>query len=370
MKESFKCSANVEMTAIEGLYAFTILCGDYKEHHITVFPVEGEDHQKVFKRAENMVSKFRAQVVSMELFGMERVGLHKAFKRFDWPVTQVNNASEGYFPGYGGVQIMAISVLDVSPLRFRGRILGVTWSDSLAQYCRLGDLYPENAPDPEPEQTLNLLETMVGALETAGLSFLDVRRTWFYFEDILAWYSEFNKARDQFFTTNEVFKHTPPASTGMGGPSPRQGALCAGLYAMNPFKPEMTIKNLPSPLQCPALDYGSSFSRAMEIKTPNFQKVMVSGTASINEKGKAIHEGDIIKQINHTMNVVEGILESRSLDFTNTTRAIAYLKRREDLPVFKEYLKDNNLTYFPVIYAFNNVCWDELLFEIELDAVK
>jgi hypothetical protein len=48
---------------------------------------------------------------------------------------------------------------------------------------------------------------------------------------------------------------------------------------------------------------------------------------------------------------------------------VAYLKRAEDIPLFARYMSQYNLSGFPVVLLQNDVCWDELLFEIEVDAV-
>ena len=54
---------------------------------------------------------------------------------------------------------------------------------------------------------------------------------------------------------------------------------------------------LPSPLQCPALEYGSSFSRAAELRTPGWRRVVVSGTASILPGSHEVaHVGDVDAQ--------------------------------------------------------------------------
>ena len=41
-----------------------------------------------------------------------------------------------------------------------------------------------------------------------------------------------------------------------------------------------------------------------------------------------------------------------------------------DAPLFKKYCKDNGLPRVPFALSHSDVCRDDLLFEIELDAIK
>jgi hypothetical protein len=66
---------------------------------------------------------------------------------------------------------------------------------------------------------------------------------------------------------------------------------------------------------------------------------------------------------------VKAILETRNMTFTDSVRAIAYIKRPEDRPAWQRWLEANNL---PADYAqeiIADVCRDDLLFELELDAI-
>jgi len=64
----------------------------------------------------------------------------------------------------------------------------------------------------------------------------------------------------------------------------------------------------PVPEQCPASSYGSAFSRAVEIGSTGFRRLLVSGTASIGRDGKTEHIGDARAQIERSMQVVKPFL--------------------------------------------------------------
>jgi hypothetical protein len=70
------------------------------------------------------------------------------------------------------------------------------------------------------------------------------------------------------------------------------------------------------------------------------------------------------------MEVVGEILKSRQMDWGDVNRALAYFKRAEDAHLLEVYRQKAGLPRFPVIVAENDVCRDELLFELEIDAIQ
>ena len=134
----------------------------------------------------------------------------------------------------------------------------------------------------------------------------------------------------------------------------------------------VTVEPLPSPLQCPALEYGSSFSRAAEVRTPGWRRVIVSGTASIAPQSHAVaHQDDIAAQIDCTMKAVAAIYESRRLSWKDVTGALIYLKKESYQPVWEDWLAahpDYPRAHARTIVA--DVCRPEWLFEIESDATQ
>ena len=137
---------------------------------------------------------------------------------------------------------------------------------------------------------------------------------------------------------------------------------------MRPLQPSVLIAAVPSPLQCAASCYGSSFSRAMEITTRHGRQLLVSGTASIAPEGQTLHAGDLRGQIDLTMEVVGAILASRGLKLSDITRATAYFKHRADIPAFDAWCADHQLSSMPAVAAQCGICRDDLLFELEADA--
>lgn len=293
----------------------------------------------------------------------------------DWPVSwiegdEARKGNNGAADAIAGMQVLAISGTPVETVRLGGRAVGRQFRDGWARHLLLGDLTPADTSAPQPEQARRAFESMAAALAQAGMSMKDVARTWLYLDDLLSWYKPFNEIRASFFQEQGIFRGRMPASTGIHGRNPAGAAILAGAWAVQALDPAMVVREVPSPLQCPAPKYGSCFSRAMELSAPDLRRVLVSGTASIDPDGSSARPGDARGQIDLTMGVVRAILESRGLGLEDTTRAVTYFKRIPDAALFDAWCAENALPFFPTVSIQTDVCRDELLFEIELDAAS
>lgn len=258
----------------------------------------------------------------------------------------------------------------VTPILQNGRVVGTKYEDAYAEYVLLMGVTPDDFAASREEQARSVFNNVAKVLEQEGYTFHDVVRTWLYLDQLLEWYDVLNRVRDEFFEKHGIFGGFVPASTGIGCANSLGAAMIAGAIAMRAKDGRATKAMLDSPLQCSALDYRSSFSRAAEIVTPEWRTVFVSGTASIAPGGETVHHDDAEQQVALTMDVVKAILETRGMSFTDSVRAIAYIKRPEDRPAWQNWLKANGL---PADYAqemIADVCRDDLLFELELDAVQ
>ena len=79
---------------------------------------------------------------------------------------------------------------------------------------------------------------------------------------------------------------------------------------------------------------------------------------------------DVAKQIHLTLDVVEAILRSREMNWSNTVRAVGYFRDMDALPVFQACCRERGILPLPMVPAHATVCRDDLLFEIELDAIS
>ena len=250
---------------------------------------------------------------------------------------------------------------------------GVVTEDEWGRYALLKGVPPDDISASPYEQALSAFEAVERELGKVGMDFSNVVRTWIYADRILDWYADFNRARNEFFSARGVYDRYVPASTGIGWTNGIGARLVLGAFAVKSKRPgDVEFEALPSPLQCPALEYGSSFSRAAEVRTPSWKRVIVSGTASIKPDSHDVaHIGDIDAQIDCTMNAVAAIYESRGLSLKDVSGALVYLKDERYranwekwLAAHPEYPREHSRA----IVA--DVCRDEWLFEIESDALK
>ncbi|MCC6585539.1 MAG: hypothetical protein IT168_02365 [Bryobacterales bacterium] len=323
------------------------------------------DTAAVSDRLATALRDARATVASQRVFG--DIGAWRFDGAPAWPVTWLTgNGRTSTRPP--GSQITAVSGAEVKPLELDGRVIGSLFEDDCAEYCVLGDILPTDLSATDALQARSVLERIEQAIGLAGMDLRHIVRTWFFINDILDWYGDFNAVRNRFFTERGMFERFLPASTGVGTGNAAGAALVADVLAMKPKDGRLSVREARSPLQCPATQYRSSFSRAVEVCAPGYRKLYVSGTASISANGESAHRGDVPRQVALAMKVAEGILNGCGMDWSHVVRGTAYFKNLEHAPVFYNYLQERQLPSLPVIAAGADICRDDLLFEIELDA--
>jgi len=375
---------SIQKRVTGGLNVTTLSRDSVREHFITLVPEGDETPEALFRRVGEVVRRLNGRIISVEAVGLAPAdrksmgllidalsgagvpGSQARMASGDPPLAWIENARTN---NLFGVHIWAVSGTVAEPLSFGDRRTGTSFEDGYCQYCRLVGLLPTDAALGRPEQTQTIFHQMQTILHDAGMAFSDVLRTWFYNDHILDWYREFNVVRTGFFKKHRVFEGLLPASTGVAGRNALEAALLSGLIAVKSDHEGVKAFEVPSPLQSSAVRYGSSFSRAVELGLPDLRRLYVSGTASIDEQGKTVFLGDPAAQVRQTMEVVQAILRSREMDWGDVTRALAYFKRGADAPLFEKYRQENGVPPFPAVVVENDICRDELLFEIEVDAV-
>lgn len=286
----------------------------------------------------------------------------------DWPLLWVQGdvCSGRHVTGVLTFEIQGQSLRRVT---LGEQVVGTSWSDSDADYCLLAGILPVDLTASRSAQTRSCLHQIEATLHKTDMDFSNVARTWFFLDDLLAWYEEFNTARTAFFKSRGVFDRLIPASTGIGGGNPAGAALTTGALAIRPRSNRVRIQTIDSPLQCPATAYRSSFSRAVEVASPGRRQLIISGTASIAADGKTLYRENPLKQIHRALDVVEAILHSRGMDWHHTTRAVGYFHDIGDLASFDQCCRERGIPPLPMAPAHATICRGDLLFEMELDAV-
>jgi enamine deaminase RidA (YjgF/YER057c/UK114 family) len=367
--------AEIDKIASPELDVVTVSRPCFKKFYITAHPDNDNNSLSLLENIINFISEHNARIIAQDVFGsceLHKEGmktLEKLCGKISWPVTWIEGDGS-YGKKLTGSQIYAVSDGNVKPIEMDGRVIGNTFEDEDACYCFLGDLRPEDTSKPNAEQSLATFKKIEKALRAADMDFSNVVRTWMYLNDLLSWYDEFNEVRNKYYKDFGVYKKTMPASTGIGVANPAGSALVSDVFAIKPKNDNIQVFAVPSPLQCPAVDYKSSFSRAVEFILSDHRRLYISGTASIEPQGTTAHVGDVKKQINLTMKVVQAILQSRNMNWGDVSRAIAYFKYMNDSSLLKQYCRKNDLPHIPIAVAHGEICRKDLLFEIEVDAVQ
>ncbi len=336
------------------------------EYSIQAANIPLEEAGKHFLEVDQFLKAHDAVPVSVHAFGPKPDATRiTAFKKLSpsaaWVISNNNFVS---------LQIWAMQGCTVTPVEMEGKVLGWTFEDASARYCRLEGILPQQANQPRGVQAREAFDRMNTVLDSVGMTFHHVVRTWLFIDHILDWYGEFNEVRHAFFTEHAIFDGLVPASTGVAGRNLADAALQTGLLAVQPKNGLVRTEAVPSPLQCPALEYGSAFSRAVEIQAPDHRRLMVSGTASIALEGHTLHLNNLEKQIQCTYQVVHAILTSRGMDWPDVCRAILYFKHPDGLRRSQAAHAQHGLPLVPAAFAEFDICRGDLLFEIELDALK
>jgi enamine deaminase RidA (YjgF/YER057c/UK114 family) len=119
----------------------------------------------------------------------------------------------------------------------------------------------------------------------------------------------------------------------------------------------------------------SSFSRALRLDIGDYKILLISGTASVNEEGKAEHIGDFKAQQWRTYRNITNLLAAEGMTWHDVVRTTNYLRDIE-----RDYAEFNKIrtTFYnwlgldplPASTGIQaRLCWETLLIEIEAYAV-
>lgn len=135
-------------------------------------------------------------------------------------------------------------------------------------------------------------------------------------------------------------------------------------------------KKITSSMLCEAPEYGSSFSRGLEIPLGEYNLIMLSGTASVDEKGETFYPGDLTKQIHRTFGNLTDLLEKGGVTWHDVVFTRIYLKDiARDYNIFNKhrtaFYDAMTLNPYPASVCVQaRLCRVDLLIEIELSAIK
>lgn len=198
------------------------------------------------------------------------------------------------------------------------------------------------------EAMYSMLISTGNALAERGGSLLDsCVRTWLFVRNIDIDYAEVVKGRNRAFNESGLTPATRfIASTGIGGrQDDRSVAVVMDSYSVLGLKEGcMRQINAPDHLN-PTYEYGVAFERATTIDYDDRRHLFISGTASIDNRGKIVWHGDIRRQTLRMWENVGALLEAASFGWEDVGQILVYLRDPADYAVVKGMFEERFLIF-------------------------
>lgn len=221
-------------------------------------------------------------------------------------------------------------------------------------------------------QTKELFLKYSERLNELGLTLADnCVRTWLFVQNIDNNYRGVVVARNDVFSMQGLTTDTHfIASTGIAGRTQVKSALVQlDTYAVAGVKPEQIGYLYASDYLNRTSDYGVSFERGTAVTYGDRKHVFISGTASIDNKGEVVYQGDVVLQTHRMIKNVEALLAEAGCGFSDVAQIIVYLRDIADYRVINR-LFASMFPQYPCIIVQAPVCRPGWLVEMECIALK
>lgn len=228
--------------------------------------------------------------------------------------------------------------------------------------------YSEAYPFDSEAQTKEIFLSYNSFLKSHNCSLIgNGVRTWIYVRDIDNHYQGMVKARKEFFKKEGLIPETRfIASTGIEGKSKETSTLVSiDALAISNIDQKQIVRMEAREHLNPTYEYGVTFERGTRINFGDRSHLYISGTASIDKNGYTMHERDIKKQTERTIENIEALLKAQDCSLKDLTYITIYLRNITDSKAVKDTLKENKLDLIPQIMVEGAVCRPEWLVEIE-----
>lgn len=239
-------------------------------------------------------------------------------------------------------------------------------------YCHLWKLGMCATEGDSAQQTRTLLEQYEAVLKDFGATLADnCLRTWFYVRDVDTQYAGMVKARRENFIEQGLTQQTHYiASTGIGGlPADTRAIVQLGTYALTGIDPRQQRYLYAKTHLNSTYEYGVTFERGTRLDFGDRRHVLISGTASINNKGEVVHVGDIVKQTKRMWENVEALLAEAETTFDDVAQIIVYLRDISDYETVRQMF-ERKFPSTPYVITLAPVCRPTWLIEMECVAIR
>ncbi|MDP0494977.1 MAG: Rid family hydrolase [Verrucomicrobiota bacterium JB024] len=221
-------------------------------------------------------------------------------------------------------------------------------------------------------QTANILKAYHRQLEDKGFSLKDdCLRTWLFVKDVDFNYQGVVEARKDFFAELGMTAETHYiASTGIEGrhANPRMNVMLDA-YSVGGLAPEQ-IKFLQARENLnPTHEYGVTFERGTSVDFGDRRHILISGTASIDNRGQILHLNDVRKQTARAIENIIALLDDADASMQDVAHMIVYLRDIADTADVERYIEEH-YPHVPKTFVWAPVCRPGWLVEIECMAIK
>ena len=219
-------------------------------------------------------------------------------------------------------------------------------------------------------QTVSLLDELSSGLESQGLTLeSNCMRTWLFVQNIDVNYKGVVDGRNTVFDRHGLTPDTHfIASTGIEGRT-ENAVNKVMLDAVAVSGPGVLVNYLHGASHLNRTSqYGVRFERGTKVEYPDRNHVYISGTASIDNNGKILYEGDIVRQTERMIENVQVLLSEAGCGFGQVGSMIIYLRDSADYAVVKGIF-DKRFPDCPRVIVQAPVCRPGWLVEMECIAI-
>lgn len=220
-------------------------------------------------------------------------------------------------------------------------------------------------------QTIKLFNNLKESMALNSLNMAEhLIRTWVYVQAVDINYEGMVKARREVFEQEGLSENTHyVSSTGIEGRHYLPSSLVfMDAYVLEGLKEEQ-LRFLYAPEHLsPTQVYGVTFERGTTIEYGDRRHVFISGTASIDNRGRTLYSMDIQAQTERMFENVEALLTEAGAGFGDLAHVIVYLRDMADYGVVKR-LVNSKLPEVPQVFVLAPVCRTQWLVEMECMAI-
>ena len=191
-------------------------------------------------------------------------------------------------------------------------------------------------------------------------------RTWIYLKDVDVFYQGMVESRTALFQEQGLTSDTHYlASTGIEGACAHRYDLVAmDAYSILGLTPQQVSYLNDFDRLCATKDYNVTFERGTRIAYDDRTHHFISGTASIDNAGRVLHPGDVLRQLDRAIENVDALLRSGAATLADMMHLTVYLRDPTDFPRIRDSLAER-LPDLPVLVVEGAVCRPEWLIEVE-----